>query len=235
MSGTEVQQELRALADPKRASACAWFFKTGPGEYGAGDKFLGITVPAQRAVAKKYWQKTSLADIARLLKSPYHECRFTGLEALVFKYEKGSEKDRSAIYHFYLAHTNGINNWDLVDTSAPYIVGDYLKDRPRTILKKLARSKNVWERRIAIVSTFAFIRRGELDDTFMLADMLLGDTHDLIRKAVGWALREAGKVSDAALESFLKAKANRMSRVTLRYAIEKFSPQRRKAYLSGSE
>ena len=229
---TDLRRDLRAVSDPQRAGNLAWFFKTAKGQYGEGDKFIGITVPQQRKIARRY-RDLPLQDIAELLRSPIHEHRFTALEILVARYEKGSSEDRCRIFDFFLNNTACINNWDLVDTSAPYILGAHLADRPRDVLYTLARSPNVWERRIAIVSTAAFIRLGQLDDTFAIAALLLRDAHDLIHKAVGWMLREAGKQSEPALLRFLKQNYAAIPRTALRYAIERFPERRRKQILKG--
>ena len=228
----QLVRDLAASANATRASGVAKFFKTGPGEYGEGDQFLGIPVPLQRKIAMRY-RALTLRDIASLLASPIHEHRFAALEILVAQYEDAAETRREEIVDFYLGHTRGINNWDLVDTSAPYILGEHLKSRPRRILLTLARSKSVWERRIAIVATFALIRNGETTDTFRIAEKLFADKHDLVQKAVGWMLRETGKISQPALRSFLSQHYSSIPRTTLRYAIERFTPQERKRMLSG--
>jgi 3-methyladenine DNA glycosylase AlkD len=227
-----VECELAELADPKRAKNLAWFFKTGKGEYGEGDRFLGIRVPDQRKVALRNVD-LPLDEVARLLDSPIHEHRFTALEILVAKYDQADEANRSRIFAFYLRHAARANNWDLVDTSAPYIVGEHLKRRPRKLLDRLAASPNVWKRRIAIVSTLPLIGNGEIDDTFRIAKKLLRDPHDLIHKAMGWALREAGKVSRPALLNFLRNHYSVVPRTTLRYAIERFPATQRKKILAG--
>lgn len=233
MTRQQLQRDLLALADPERAANLAWFFKTGKGQYGEGDRFLGIPVPLLRKTALRY-RDLALTDVARLLASRIHERRAAALEILVAQYERASsDKTRDRIVRFYLAHTAGINNWDLVDASAPYILGDYLKTRPRDLLSKLAASSNLWERRIAIVSTLTFIKGGEIDETFRIAELLLSDNHDLIHKAVGWALRETGKVSRAALSNFLTKHYARVPRTALRYAIEHFDPKQRKQILAG--
>jgi 3-methyladenine DNA glycosylase AlkD len=229
----QVERELAALADPKRAKGLAWFFKTGKGEYGEGDRFLGITVPEQRKIALRNVE-LPLDAVARLLESPIHEHRFTALEILVAKYARADQANRSRIFAFYLRHAPRANNWDLVDTSAPYIVGEHLKRGLRKRLDRLAASPNLWKRRIAIVSTLALIRGGEIDDTFRIAEKLLRDRHDLIHKAVGWALREAGKVSRPALLSFLRNHYSAIPRTTLRYAIERFPWKQRKRILAGN-
>jgi len=224
--------ELAAVADPARAKSSTWFFKTAKGQYGEGDCFIGIKVPVQRKIALRYRHLPSAA-IKKLLASKIHEHRFVALEILVAQFEAAAPAQQTALYRFYLANIAGVNNWDLVDTSAPYIVGEYLLNRPRAILRKLAKSRSLWERRIAIVSTFAFIRAGQTADTFAIAKMLLADKHDLIHKAVGWALREAGKQSPAELIDFLKAHYEHLPRTALRYAIERFTPAERKRFLSG--
>jgi len=236
LSGSQLERllsELASAADPERAKSSAWFFKTGKGQYGEGDQFLGVSVPAQRKIALGHIDLEPAA-IEKLLASKLHEHRFVALEILVAQFEAGTPKVQAEIYRFYLAHTAGINNWDLVDTSAPYIVGQYLLTRPRKVLRKLAKSKNIWERRIAIVSTFAFIRAGQTEDTFSVAQTLLADKHDLIHKAVGWALREAGKNNPDLLLGFLEEHYDRLPRTALRYAIERFSPAERKRFLAGN-
>jgi 3-methyladenine DNA glycosylase AlkD len=233
MTRLQLQRDLAGLADPERGANLAWFFKTGKGQYGEGDRFLGIPVPLLRRTALRY-RDLPLADIERLLASRIHEYRAAALEILVAQYEReSSDQARGRLVRFYLAHTSGINNWDLVDASAPYILGDYLKTRPRDLLYKLAASTSLWERRIAIVSTLAFIKSGETEDTFRIAERLLSDDHDLIHKAVGWALRETGKVSRTALLNFLTKRYALIPRTALRYAIEHFDPEQRKQILAG--
>jgi 3-methyladenine DNA glycosylase AlkD len=229
----DLKKELAAVADSDRARNSAWFFKTGKGQYGEGDVFIGVTVPAQRKIAVRY-KKLPLADVAKLLQSRTHEHRFTALEILVLQYESGDEAAKQAVFDFYLNHTRRINNWDLVDTSAPYIVGEHLLSRRRDPLYALARSSNIWERRIAMIASMAFIRKGELKDALAIAALLLTDKHDLIQKAVGWMLREAGKVSKISLVRFLKKNYAAMSRTSLRYAIERFPEAERKRILQGS-
>lgn len=229
MTLTDLKKELRDSANPERARNSAWFFKTGEGQYGHGDRFIGLTVPVARRIAHRYIH-LSLADVEKLLASPIHEHRFVALEILVAQYERGAEQ---AVFDFYMKHTRLVNNWDLVDTSAPYIVGQHLLTRPRKILYRLAKSKSIWERRIAIVSTMMFMRAGEIEDTFAIAKILLKDDHDLIHKAVGWMLREAGKQSARALLHFIKQNYAALPRTTLRYAIERFPGAQRKRILSG--
>jgi 3-methyladenine DNA glycosylase AlkD len=226
-------RELRSAGDPKRAESSAWFFRTGKGEYGEGDRFLGVTVPVARKIALRY-RNLEFGDIERLLASPIHEYRSVGFEILVAQYEGGGETERDKVFRFYLKHTHCANNWDLVDGSAPYIVGEHLKTRRRDLLDRLARSRLIWERRIAIVSTLTLIKSGEVEDTFRTAEKLLSDGHDLIHKAVGWALRETGKVSVRDLRSFLRRHYTRIPRTTLRYAIERFPVAQRKRMLAGT-
>ncbi len=231
MSAVSVVEELRGLATPAKSKASAWFFKTGEGQYGHGDVFLGVTVPEQRRVAKRH-QDLPLAEIRKLLRSAPHECRLTALLILVRQYETGDEAAQERIARFYLAHRARVNNWDLVDSSAPYILGRHLLTRDRSILYALARSADLWERRVAIIATLAFIRAGEYGDALKIARLLLADRHDLVHKAAGWMLREVGNRNPAAAERFLKAHAARMPRTMLRYAIEKLPERKRKAYLT---
>ncbi|MEK7180439.1 MAG: DNA alkylation repair protein [Patescibacteria group bacterium] len=227
----ELKKELHQLKNPQKAKILRGFFKTGKGEYGEGDIFLGITVPQSRKIAQKY-KNLSFPDIKKLLASKIHEERLIALLILVHNFTQGSQIERKKIYNFYLASTKRINNWDLVDLSAEKIVGAYIFDKPKNILKKLARSKNIWERRIAIVSTFYFIKHNRFGNTLSIARILLGDTHDLIHKATGWMLREVGKRSLATLEKFLNKYASTMPSTALRYAIERFSETKRNRYLS---
>lgn len=225
--------ELKALADPGRAKNSTWFFKTGPGQYGEGDKFIGITVPQQRQVAKKH-SGLPLSEVEKLLQSKIHEERLTALIILVGQYKAQDEQHKHYIYDFYLAHTPCVNNWDLVDSSASYIVGAHLYDKDRTVLYDLAHSRSLWERRIAIIATAYFISQKESQDTFAIAELLLTDTHDLIHKAVGWMLREVGKsCGQDVLEGFLRTHYKAMPRTMLRYAIERFDEPLRQKYLKG--
>lgn len=226
----ELVKILESLGNKKRAEVSAWFFKTGQGQYGEGDQFLGISVPEQRRVAHRF-ENLLLSDLKKLLKSKVHEHRFTALEILVFKYEKGSDAERKKIFDFYIKNARRVNNWDLVDSSAPYIAGDYLIEKDKKILYRLAKSENLWERRIAIVSTLAFIKHGKFRDTLKIAEILLDDRHDLIHKAAGWALREVGKKSLKDEIKFLDRYCKIMPRTMLRYAIEKFSERKRWHYL----
>jgi 3-methyladenine DNA glycosylase AlkD len=227
----DLTRELQHLKNPSKAALLQRFFKTGKGEYGEGDFFLGIVMPQQRMIVKKY-AALPLSDVKQLLASKVHEHRMVALLILVQQFQKGDDKRRKEIFNFYLDNASRINNWDLVDLSAPNIVGTFLLDKKRTILSKLARSKNLWERRIAVLATAAFIRNKEYQDTLAIAHLLLHDRHDLIHKACGWMLREVGKRDRRVLEDFLKEHAKTMPRTMLRYAIEKFDEKKRKAYLS---
>lgn len=228
-----LHDELRALANPERAESSARFFKTGTGDYGAGDEFLGVSVPQLRALARTYW-RLPFGDVAKLLASSVHEERLLAALILVQHYERDPD-NQGRIYDFYVEHFAGINNWDIVDSSAPQIIGAHLATRQRRALYTWARSKNLWERRIAIVSTLAFIREDQYADTLAIAELLLADEEDLIHKAAGWMLREVGKRSKTALVRFLQANAHRMPRTMLRYAIEKFPEKERKAWLAASK
>ena len=225
-----VIRELQSLGTPAKAQASARFFKTAEGQYGYGDVFFGVTVPEQRKVARRY-RSLPLAEVALLLEQDVHEARLTGLLILVEQYRKADASGRAQIARFYLTHKRRVNNWDLVDSSAPYILGAYLLTRDRSILYRLARSKQVWDRRIAIIATQAFIRDGEFEDTLKLAKLTLADPHDLIHKAVGWMLREVGDQSREVEERFLEQHAAAMPRTMLRYAIEKFPEVDRRRYL----
>jgi 3-methyladenine DNA glycosylase AlkD len=226
-----LKKELHTLGNQEKAQNSARFFKTGEGQYGAGDIFLGVTVPEQRAIVKKYTD-LSLTDIEQLLQSKEHEYRLSALMLLVNKYKKAGIKEQKQIFQLYLANTQWINNWDLVDSSAADIVGDYLRDKDKKILFTLACSRNLWEKRIAMIATFAYIKTGESTVALEIAEILINDTHDLIQKAVGWMLREVGKrCGQAQEEIFLKKHHKTMPRTTLRYALEHFSPQERKYYM----
>jgi 3-methyladenine DNA glycosylase AlkD len=230
----DIRQELARLADAHRAQEVSRYLQMTPGGYGEGDRAIGVTVPQQRRVAARYWRDLSLAETAELLRSGAHEERSTSLFILVRKFAKGDEEERGRIFDIVLANTGRINNWDLVDSSAPYIVGPWLIDKDRSVLDRLAESNLVWDRRIAIMATFAFIKVSDFEWTFRLSERLLRDPHDLVHKAVGWMLREVGNRDRAAEEEFLAGRYRAMPRVMLRYAIEKFEPQRRREYLSGS-
>lgn len=232
-TAAQVKNDLAALADAERARGLAWFFKTGPGEYGEGDRFLGVTVPQQRKIAAKY-RNLPTREAARLLRSTYHEHRLVALAILVLQFNRGDEEARKQIFDFYLTQTIRVNNWDLVDSSAPCIAGQHLLNKPRNVLYALARSESLWERRIAIVACLAFVKKGQLDDAFAISELLLQDRHDLIHKAVGWVLREAGKVSRARQLQFIAAHYKRIPRTALRYAIEHLGPVERKQILGGN-
>ncbi len=233
MGLAELRSELKKEADKEQAINLQRFFKTGKGEYGEGDIFYGIKVPVQRRIAKNN-KEISLEDIRELLDSPIHEERLTALFILVEQYAKGDDKTKEDIFQLYLKNTKKINNWDLVDLSAPKIVGAHLYSRNKDILFKLAESSNLWDRRIAILSTMFFIRNHHFETTFKIAEMLLTDKHDLIHKGVGWMLREAGNKDLQEEEKFLKKYYKLMPRTMLRYAIEKFPEEKRKAYLRGN-
>jgi len=224
--------ELKSLADPIRAKNLARFFKTGHGEYGEGDVFRGIKIPVLRKLAKKY-QDMTCAEVEKLLTSRFHEDRMLALLLMVGNYSKADDAGKKQIYTMYLRNTRFINNWDLVDVTAHHIVGQYLMDKNKKPLYRLARSKILWERRIAIIATFHYIRQNKFDDTLKIAGMLIDDPHDLMHKAVGWMLREVGKRDLQSEEQFLKTHYRQMPRTMLRYAIERFPEAKRRAYLEG--
>lgn len=231
MTASQVSQALKAIATPEKAKASAWFFKSGPGQYGEGDKFLGVTVPEQRKIARQF-KDLSLPETKKLLHSKIHEERLTALLILVAQYARGDEPGKQKIFDFYLENLSQVNNWDLVDSSAHLIVGPQISDQK--LLVKLAKSKDLWERRVAIIATFARMRQGNCDWSIEISKLLLNDEHDLIHKAVGWVLREVGKnCGEDILENFLKEHYKTMPRTMLRYAIEKFPEPKRKAYLHG--
>ena len=227
-----IQKKLHKLGNPEKAQILRRFFKTGPGEYGEGDVFLGIKVPELRKVAKEY-QDIPVGAAAGLLSSPWHEERLLALFILIHKYKKGNENEKRAIYELYLKNIQYVNNWDLVDGSAGHIVGAFLMDKSKRPLYRLAESNNLWKRRIAILSTFHFIKHGEFSETLTISKILLADKEDLIQKAVGWMLREVGKRDMVTAETFLKDHYRRMPRTMLRYAIEKFPEPTRQNYLKG--
>src|SRR3989338_2689773 len=229
MTLTSLKTALKKAATPQRAKVSQRFRSTGKGQYGEGDVFIGITVPEMRKIAHTF-KSLSLPEIKQLLESPIHEERFIALEILVYQFDHQKERQKE-IYQFYLKNTNRINNWDLVDTSAEYIVGAYLKDKDTSILTKLANSSSIWERRIAIVSTFNFIKNNQFQETLKIATLLLKDNHDLIHKAVGWMLREIGKRDQNTLKTFLKQHHNTMPRTMLRYAIKRFPKDEREQYM----
>ena len=227
---SSVRRDIRKAARPERAKSHSWFFKTGPGEYGAGDRFLGVTVPQLRALAREY-RDMPLKYVVRLLQSPWHEERLLALLILVGQYARADTRTRQAIHQTYLRNTGSINNWDLVDSSAAQIVGAHLKRGDRRVLRRLARSKSVWERRIAMIATYHYIRQKDFKDALAIAALLRRDEHDLIHKAVGWMLREIGKRDRSAEERFLLTHARTMPRTMLRYAIEKFPQPLRRKYM----
>lgn len=229
----KIRKILRNLANPETAEHSQRFFKTGAGEYGEGDQFLGIRVPVLRQQVKTF-QEATLEDIQQLLVSSFHEERLFALLLLVYKFAKGNEEEKSAIYHMYLNNTQYINNWDLVDSSAYQIVGVFLEDKDRQVLYQLVQSDSLWERRIAIMATLHFIRNHQFDDTLNLAKQLINDQEDLIHKAVGWMLREIGKRDITVERAFLQSHYKKMPRTMLRYAIEKFPEQERQQYLQGT-
>lgn len=231
MTLAAVRRRLREAGDRDDAVFLQRFFKTGPGQYGEGDHFLGVRLPMTRTLAREF-ADLPIADVEKLLRDKWHEARVLALILLVDRYKRGDDTEREKIFRVYLANTDRINNWDLVDVSAPRIVGAHLEKRPRGLLDKLAKSKSLWERRIAILATAWFIRLDEFDDTLRVATALLGDSHDLIHKAVGWMLREVGKRDERVLEGFLDEHAHEMPRTALRYSIERISPAKRKRYMA---
>jgi len=228
----DIKYEIRKLANKKTAKHSQRFFKTGKGQYGEGDIFLGIRVPVLRKIAKKF-RRISLAEVSKLLESKFHEERLLSILMLVNLFKSGDEDDQELIYELYLDKTRFINNWDIVDISAGNIVGEFLFEKDKAPLYRLVFSENLWERRIAIVATFYFIRNDEFDDTLKIAEILFTDKEDLIHKAVGWMLREVGKRVIEIEEEFLEAHYLKMPRTMLRYAIERFPETRRKMYLKG--
>ncbi len=230
MSFSIVKAELGSMDKPGKREIFQRFFKTGKGEYGEGDVFIGLSVPEQRAVAKKYMD-IGMDDVEKLLKSKTHEHRLVALLMLIEKFRNSDNRGKKRIYDFYLDNTMHVNNWDLVDMSAARIVGEYLMDKDRKVLYKLAKSDSIWERRISIISTHIFIKNNDFGDTLKLSEILLNDRHDLIHKAVGWMLREVGKRNQKAEEKFLMKYHKEMPRTMLRYSIERFSDEKRKFYM----
>jgi 3-methyladenine DNA glycosylase AlkD len=233
MTAEIIRTKLRKAADKDKAKILQRFFKTGPGEYGEGDIFLGISVPVLRKMSKEF-DGMPFNETMQLLKSTVHEERLLALLLLVRAFSKGDKAIQKRIFNIYLKNTKHINNWDLVDLTAPNIVGEYLRDKSRKPLYTLAKSNNLWKRRIAIMATFSFIRQNDFDDTLNISHLLLTDHHDLIHKAVGWMLREIGKRSPLAEEHFLQQHYRKMPRTMLRYAIERFPGAKRKKYLNGT-
>lgn len=228
----DVRKELSALAKPEIEAVARRFFKSGPGEYGEGDRFRGVKVPVTRNVAARY-RALPFPEAKRLLASPYHEDRLAALVILAHQFKRGDETLREKIYRLYLGGAKWINNWDLVDVSAPYILGAYLQERDREPLYALAKSENLWERRMAMLATQHYIRQGDFSDALRIAEILVASEEDLLHKAVGWMLREVGNRDRKAEEGFLARHYRTMPRTMLRYAIEKFPEARRKAYLLG--
>jgi 3-methyladenine DNA glycosylase AlkD len=228
----QIESEIESSKNIEKAKILQRFFKTGVGQYGEGDIFFGITVPIQRKIAKKYVE-LKLKEIQLLLNSKIHEKRLIALLILIQKYKKAQESEKEKIFNFYIKNTRNVNNWDLVDLSAPNIVGDYLLNKERKMLYKFAISKNIWERRISIISTLALIRNFQFEYTINISKILVNDKHDLIQKAVGWMLRELGKRDETLLVEFLKTNYQKMPRTMLRYSIEKFSKEIRSKYLKG--
>jgi len=233
MISKEVVNALKLVATEERRKVNEWFFKTGKGEYGYGDIFLGVTAPEIRRIAKKFSQEISLQELTELIRSPIHEVRLCALIILVNKYKK---ENSDKIYQYYMDHLTAINNWDLVDSSAPYIVGDYLYKHPEKskILIDFSHSENLWVRRISIVSTFTFIKNNEFNTTLEIAKLLLNDNHDLIHKALGWMLREIYKRDERIIKRFLRQNYAQIPRTTLRYAIERMDKEERLLYLKGN-
>ncbi|MCC3158762.1 DNA alkylation repair protein [Hymenobacter sp. 15J16-1T3B] len=230
-SAADLLARIHALADPARAVLVARFFKTGPGQYGEGDQFLGLPMPLQRQLAREFRALPPDEVEQQLVRSPWHDCRSIGLIIWTLQFAKAGPAGRQELYERYLANRRFVNNWDLVDISCPTIVGGSLLQRDRAPLYALAAEDHLWSQRMSIVSTLAFIRKGQFADTFALTEQLLSHRHDLIHKAVGWMLREVGKRNEAALEEFLADHARQLPRTTLRYAIERFAPAQRQAYL----
>ncbi len=233
MTAAKLLTALRVAGSPEQAAALARFFKTGPGQYGAGDRFLGVMVPPQRRLAKAH-RDLPLPEVAKLLASPWHEARLTGGLILTYAYERAAPLQRQEIFAFLLEHRGALNNWDLVDVIAPRVIGEHLRTGPRErrLLYGFARSDDLWERRLSVVSTLAFLRDGDCADTLAICALLLGDEHDLIHKASGWLLREAGKRDPSALRAFLAEHATTMPRTMLRYAIERLPEAERRRWLA---
>lgn len=230
MTLSQLKSRLKQLGNKNQAKLLQRFFKTGPGDYGEGDIFLGIKVPVQRATAKKYYD-LSLKDIQSLLNSEIHEYRMVALFILAHQYKEGDNQKKNEIFNLYLNNTSNINNWDLIDLSSPNIVGNYLLDKDRKLLYKLASSHLLWERRISVLATFMFIKHNDFHDSLKIAEILLNDSHDLIHKAIGWMLREIGKKDQSVEEGFLKKHYKTMPRTMLRYSIERFSQSKKDFFM----
>ncbi|MBS3155698.1 DNA alkylation repair protein [Candidatus Woesearchaeota archaeon] len=227
----KIKEDLEKAANPEKVNIYQRFFKTGKGEYGEGDIFIGLTVPKQREIAKKY-VSLDLNDVKDLLSNKVHEYRLTGFLILVYKFEKADEKEKKNIVEFYLKNIKSANNWDLIDCVADKILGNYLIDKDKEILYELAKTDNLWKKRIAIISTFGFIKNNQFEDTLKISEILLKEKHDLIHKAVGWMLREVGKRDIKTEEVFLKKYYKTMPRTMLRYAIEKFDSKKKAFYMN---
>ena len=227
---TKLKKELKQLSSPEKSKIYARFFKTSKGQYGAGDIFLGLTVPEQRRVAQKYVD-LKFDEIKILLRSKYHEHRLTGFFILCYKYQKARNSEKAKIIDFYLKHKHRANNWDLIDCVADKLLGKHIIDKDKSILYELAKSESLWDRRIAIITTFEFIRKGKFDDTIKISEILLNDKHDLIQKAVGWMLREIGKRDEKELIKFLDKHYKKMPRTMLRYSVERLDKNRKKFYM----
>lgn len=232
LTAAQVKKALRQNANPEKAAFFPRFFKAGPGEYAEGDKFLGVVVPDQRKIAREF-RELPRDEVEKLLDDAIHECRLTAVLILVSQFERAKEeKTQKAIYDFYLKKIDRINNWDLVDSSAHKIVGPFLRDRSRKPLYQLARAKHLWKNRVAMISTFHYIRSGDLEDALAIAEILVPHSHDLIHKAVGWMLREIGKQEEPVMIAFLEKHHAQMARVAIRYAIEKLPEKKRKRILA---
>jgi len=230
----QIQKDFRKYSNSEKAKHSQRFFKTSKGEYGYGDIFLGLTTPELKGIVGRYYKEVSLKNLLYFIQSKYHEYRMFGLQCLVYKYERcNTEEERKEIYDIYIRNIKYINNWDLVDVTCPKIVGEYLKDKDRDILYRLANSKDIWKQRIAVISTFAFIRSNDFKDSLNICEILVNHDHDLIQKAVGWTLREVGKKDLKKEEQFLKKYYKNMPRTMLRYAIERFEESKRQKYLKG--
>lgn len=233
MLNEQIVKELERVSRPSKSKVFQRFFKTGKGEYGQGDIFAGITVPEIRDICKRYYKEMSLSDTAFFIQHKIHEYRLFGLLTLTYMWKKANEERKKDIYSLYVDNLRYVNNWDLVDLSAPNIMGEYLRERDRSFLYELVRSNNLWKQRIAIISTFAFIRAMDFEDTLKISQLLLHHEHDLIHKAVGWMLREVGKRDQSVEEKFLQGHYKKMPRTMLRYAIERFEEGKRQRYLKG--
>ncbi len=232
MCAADVQRELERLADPDKATQLARYFQAVPGGYGEGDRFRGVRVPELRKLARRF-RALPLDEVTPLLTSPWHEDRMVALLVMALQFPRATEAHRERLFGTYMGHLRFVNNWDLVDTSAEHVVGAFLRDRDKAPLDALAGSQDVWERRVAVLATFGYIKAGAFDETLRLADRLLGDPHDLVHKAVGWMLREVGQRDRDRLEAFLRPRYARMPRTMLRYAIEQLPEERRQDYLKG--